>query len=314
MDRLDAMELAAAAVDEGSLAAAARRFGRSAAAATRAIALLEAAAGETLLLRSTRGLRPTDAGERHLAVWREVLARLGEVRIEQAANVVGGTLVLTAPELFGRLKVAPVLETFLEMHPGVQARALLLNRVVDMLGEGVDVAIRLADLQDSSLVAVKLGEVRQVVCASPDYLARRGVPREPGDLSGHLCIGMSADGNRELWTFRRDGSRARSLRVRTALSIIGAGAGLDSALRGRGLVRALSYQVAELLAAGRLQRVLTRFEPRAIPVNMLFRPNARRQTLVRGFVDHAVPVLRRELAQVAAAVGFLPPGAKHQSN
>ena len=306
MDRLDAMELAVVAIDAGSLAAAARRFGRSAAAATRAIALLEAATGETLLLRSTRGLRLTDAGERHLVVWREVLARLAEARTEQAANVVGGTLVLTAPELFGRSKVAPVLEAFLETHPEVQARALLLNRIVDMLGEGVDVAIRLAHLRDSSLVAVRLGEVRQVVCASPDYLAHRGEPQEPSDLSGHLCIGMNADGNRELWTFRRDGSRARSVQVRTALSITSAGAGLDSALRGRGLVRVLSYQVAEQLAAGRLRRVLTHFEPQAIPVNIIFRPNPQHRTLVRSFVDHAVPLLRRELAQVAATVACLP--------
>lgn len=308
MDRLDAMELAVAAVDEGSLAAAARRVGRSAAAATRAIALLEAAAGETLLLRSTRGLRPTDAGERHLAVWREVLAQLAAVRVERATNVVGGTLVLTAPELFGRLKVMPVLEAFLEVHPRVQARALLLNRVVDMLGEGVDVAIRLAHLQESSLVAVRLGEVRQIVCASPDYLASRGVPSEPAALSSHSCIGIGADGNQELWTFRRhaDGARVRAVRVNTALSITSAEAGLDSALRGRGLVRVLSYQVAEQLAASRLQRVLAQFEPQAIPVNLVFRPNPQRQSPVRGFVDYAVPVLRRALAHVAATVGQLP--------
>lgn len=308
MDRLDAMELAVAAVDEGSLAAAARRVGRSAAAATRAIALLEAAAGETLLLRSTRGLRLTDAGERHLAVWREVLAQLAAVRAERTANVVGGTLVLTAPELFGRLKVMPVLEAFLERHPGVQARALLLNRVVDMLGEGVDVAVRLAHLAESSLVAVRLGEVRQIVYASPDYLARRGAPGEPADLSGHSCIGTGADGNRELWTFRRHagGPRVRAVRVHAALSITSVGAGLESALRGRGLVRVLSYQVAEQLASGRLQRVLARFEPQAIPVSLVFRPDPQRRSPMRGFVDHAVPALRRELATVAATLGQLP--------
>ncbi len=308
MDRLDAMEIAVAAIDEGSLAGAARRLGRSPAAATRAIALLEERAGETLLLRSTRGLRLTQAGEHHAAIWREVLARLAEARPGPAPNVVDGTLVLTAPEMFGRLKVAPVLESFLELHPGVQARALLLNRMVDMVGEGVDVAIRLAHLQDSRLVAVRLGEVRQVVCASPCYLARRAQPREPADLSGHLCIGLNPDGNRELWTFRhKAGSgRTRSVPVRTQLSITSAGAGLDAALRGKGLVRVLSYQVAEPLAAGRLRRVLTAFEPEAIPVNMIFRPHPRRWSPVRGFVDHAVPILRRELAQVAAVVDGLP--------
>ena len=306
MDRLDAMAMVVAAVDEGSLAAAARRFGRSAAAATRAIALLEAAAGETLLLRSTRGLRLTEAGERHLAAWREVLARLDEVRPERSADVVAGTLVLTAPELFGRLKVVPLLESFLAEHPRVQVRALLLNRVVDMLGEGVDIAIRLAHLEERSLVAIKVGEVRQVVCASPDYLESRGTPRKPADLSDHLCIGLNADGNKELWTFRNDASRARSVQVRTALSITSAGAGIDAALRSRGVVRALSYQVAEQLGAGRLQRVLSDFEPPAIPVSMVFRAISQRQTLMRSFVDHAAPALRRELAHIATIASGSP--------
>lgn len=309
MDRLDAMAMVVAALDEGSLAAAARRFGRSAAAATRAVALLEAAAGEALLVRSTRGLRLTDAGDRHAVVWREVLGRLAEIRTEQRGHVVSGMLVLTAPELFGRLKVMPVLEAFLDLHPETQARMLLLNRMVDMVGEGVDVAIRLAHLQESSLVATRLGEVRPVVCASPDYLARRGEPREPADLSGYACIGMNPDGNRELWTFRRgaDDARVRSVQVRTRLSISGVGAGIDAALRGGGLVRCLSYQAAGLLAQGRLRRVLTRFEPDAIPVNIVFRPNPRRWSPVRGFVDHAVPILRRELSQVSALVASLPP-------
>jgi len=299
MDRLDAMAMVVAAIDEGSLAAAARRFGRSAAAATRAIAFLEAAAGETLLLRSTRGLRLTEAGERHIAVWREVLARLDEVRPERNAGIVAGTLVLTAPELFGRLQLVPLLESFLEKHPRVQVRALLLNRVVDMVGEGVDIAIRLAHLEESSLVAIKVGEVRQVVCASPDYLERRRTPQTPADLSDHLCIGLSADANQELWTFRTSATRTRAVQVRTALSITSAGAGIDAALRGQGLVRARSYQVADQLAAGRLQRVLADFEPPAIPVSIVFRPTLQRQTLMRSFVDHAAPVFRRELARIA---------------
>ncbi|MFC0386683.1 LysR family transcriptional regulator [Roseomonas vinacea] len=308
MDRLDAMEMAVAAIDEGSLAAAARRFGRSAAAATRAVALLEEGAGETLLLRTTRGLRLTEAGERHAAIWRDVLARLAETRNQQEPNVVSGTLVLTAPELFGRLKVAPVLESFLELHPKVQTRALLLNRMVDMASEGVDVAIRLAHLQDSSMVAVKLGEVRQVICASPAYLSRCGQPQEPADLSDHHCIGVNPYGNRDLWTFRQKAGspRTRSVQVQTQLSITSAGAGLDAALRGKGLVRALSYQVAEPLTAGHLRRVLTPFEPEAVPVSMVFRPNPRRWSPVRGFVDHAVPLLRRELTQIAAFIDWLP--------
>ena len=308
MDRLDAMELAVAAIDAGSLAGGARRHGRSAAAATRAIAILEAEAGETLLLRSTRGLRLTEAGARHATVWREILGRLAELRPEHTSNEISGTLVLTAPELFGRLKVAPVLESFLGLHPKVQARALLLNRVVDMTGEGVDVAIRLAHLQDSSLMALKLGEVRQVLCASPGYIAHRGEPLEPADLAAHSCIGVNAEGNRELWMFRQKAGSAktRSVQVQTQLSITSAAAGLDAALRGKGLVRVLSYQVAEYLAAGKLRCVLPSFEPERIPVNMIFRPTPRPGSPVRAFVDHAVPILRRELLQTAAIVDGLP--------
>ena len=307
MDRLDAMEIAVAAIEAGSLAGGARRVGRSAAAATRAIAILEEEAGETLLLRSTRGLRLTEAGARHAAVWREILGRLAELRPEHTSNEISGTLVLTAPELFGRLKVAPVVESFLGLHPKVQARALLLNRVVDMTGEGVDVAIRLAHLQDSGLVALKLGEVRQILCGSPGYIKHRGEPREPADLSAHQCIGLNPDGNRELWTFRHNArsAKTRSVQVQTQLSITSAAAGLDAALRGQGLVRVLSYQVAEYLAAGQLRCVLASFEPEDIPVNMIFRPNQRPGSPVRAFVDHAVPILRRELLQTAAMVDGL---------
>ena len=311
MDRLDAMELAVAAIEEGSLAAAARRLGRSAAAATRALAVLENEAGETLVLRSTRGLRLTDAGERHAAVWRDVLSRLADIRLDPSAPSISGTLVLTAPELFGRLHVAPVLETFLALHPMVQARALLLNRVVDMQGEGVDVAIRLAHLAETSLVAVKLGMVRQVVCASLAYLSRHGQPRDPAGLADHACIGMNPDGNRELWSFRREagGAPLRATPVQTRLAMTSVGAGLDAACRGGGFIRCQSYQVAGHLAAGRLQRVLMPFEPEPTPVHIVFRANPRRWSPVRGFVDHAVPILRHELTQVAAIIDGLPESA-----
>lgn len=307
MDRLDAMELAVAAIEEGSLAAAARRLGRSAAAATRALAVLEDEAGETLVLRSTRGLRLTDAGERHAAVWRDVLTRLAEIRLDASHQSIAGTLVLTAPELFGRLNVMPVLETFVALNPKVQARALLVNRVVDMLGEGVDVAIRLAHLAETSLVAVKLGTVRQVVCASPDYLSRHGPPLDPSGLADHACIGMNGDGNRELWSFRREAGSAqmRAVSVQTRLSVTSVGAGLDIACRGGGLIRCLSYQVAKQLASGRLQRVLMPFEPEPVPVQIVFRANPRRWSPVRGFVDHAVPILRRDLAEVTAMIDGL---------
>lgn len=304
MDRLDAMAMFIAAVDEGSLAAAARRQGRSAAAATRAVALLEAQVGEPLLLRSTRRLSLTAAGERHIAVWRDVLARLGDGHADAAE--IGGTLVMTAPELFGRLKLMPVVSSFLSEHRAVSARVLMLNRMVDLVGEGIDLAVRLAPLPDSTLTAIKVGEVRRLTCASPDYLVRAGVPGDPNDLENHECIGLNAEGDRELWAFRRrgeGGNRIRSIGVATRLSLNSAAAALEAALDGRGVVRPLSYQVAEHLAAGRLVRVLPQFEPLPTPVQIVFHPDSGRRIALRAFVDHAVPLLKTELARLSAMVG-----------
>ena len=226
------------------------------------MALLEALAGEPLLLRSTRRLSLTSAGDRHVAVWRDVLAKLSEVEPSRSTGPLQGNIVLTAPELFGRLKVMPVLERFLRQHPLVAARVLLVNRLVDLVGEGVDLAVRLAPLPNSTMTAIKLGELRMLVCASPDYLARAGRPVDPHDLSHHDCIGLNAEGDGELWPFgssHERGARVRSVRVPTRLSLNNAGAAIDAALRGQGLVRVRSYQVAEDVATGRLVRVLETF-------------------------------------------------------
>lgn len=303
MDRLDAMALFSAAVDEGSLAAAGRRHGRSPATVTRAIALLEAFASETLLLRSTRRLWLTSAGERHLTTWRGILDLLEETRPTSSAGSLRGGIVLTAPELFGRLKVMPVLEPFLRQHTQVAARVLLLNRIVDLVGEGVDVAVRSSPLPDSTMTAVKLGELRVLVCASPGYLERAGVPLNPADLRDHECIGLNAEGDGELWPFRSANdatARMRSIRVPTRLSLNEAGAAIDAALRGQGLVRARSYQVAEVVAEGRLVPVLGGFEPPPEPVHFVFHPSRGKHVLVRAFIDYAAPALRDELRRIAS--------------
>jgi DNA-binding transcriptional LysR family regulator len=306
MDRLDAMEMFVAAVDEGSLAAGARRLGRSPAAVTRAIALLERGLSERLLHRTTRQLRLTERGHRQLATYRQVLAELGQAETEKGEqHAVGGSLVLTAPELFGRLKVMPVVESFLERHPGVSARILLLNRIVDLVREGVDVAVRLAPLPDSGLAAVKLGEVRRLACASPAYLAQAGRPKVPADLAGHECIGLNESGDRELWPFmQRDGARvrARSMQVRTRIALNSAAAALDAAVRGKGIFRPQSYQVASHLADGRLVRLLVEYEPMPAPVHIVFHPQPRPGGAIRAFVDYASPILRDELARLSVVV------------
>ncbi len=305
MDRLNAIELFVMAVDAGSLAAAARRQGRSPATVTRAVALLEGLTGETLLLRSTRRLSLTPAGECRLAIWREVLAKLAEIEPSRSGVPLKGSIVLTAPELFGRLKVMPVLESFLRRETLVAARVLLVNRLVDLPGEGVDVAVRLAPLPDSTTTAIKLGEVRMLVCASPDYLARAGSPANPRELTGHDCIGLNREGDGELWPFGSHGekrNRVRSVRVPTRLSLNNAGAAIDAARRGHGLVRARAYQVTEDIAAGRLVHVLETFEPPPSPAHLVFHPERGKHSPVRAFIDHAVPALRAELCRVEATL------------
>ena len=313
MDRLDAMAMFVAVVDAGSLAGAARRLGRSPASVTRAVALLEARSGERLLHRSTRRLRLTEAGERLAATYRSVLAELAEAEEEGAgqgsregggeAAGLAGTLGLTAPELFGRQAVMPVVEAFLAGHPEAHARVLLLDRVVDLVEEGIDVAVRLAPLPESGMHAVRLGAVRNLVCAAPAYLARHGAPDAPADLRHHRCLGRSTANPRELWRFDRPGpprGRALPVAVHPRIALNGTGASIDAALRGSGVCRALSYQVAEHVAAGRLVPLLAAFEPAPVPVSLVFHPIPRRNRLLRAFVDHATPRLRAALAATAA--------------
>lgn len=308
MDRLDAIALFVAAVESGSLAAAGRRHGRSAASVTRAVALLEEMAREPLLLRSTRRLSLTAAGERHLAVWRTVLSTLAELEPRQGRAALRGTIRVTAPELFGRLHVLPLVETFLNAHPDVSTRLILANHIVNLVGEGVDVAVRLAALPDSSLTAIRVGQVRTITCASPDYVREAGSPATPDDLPAHRCIGLSVAAEAELWPFAVPGrsGRVRSVRVTPPLRVDNAAALVDSALRGQGIIAARSYQVADHLAAGRLVRLLPRFEEGPTPVHVIFSKDVGAAGAVRAFVDHVSDGLKPALRSLEEA---LPPPA-----
>lgn len=310
MDRLDAMLIFLSVVDKGSLVAASRALGRSPATVTRAVTLLEQRSGERLLHRSARRLRLTDSGERHAAVYRSVLAELSEVEDADKRGIkndsaLSGSFAITAPDLFGRLKLLPVVEDFLAEHPLVRARVLLLNRIVNLVDEGVDMAVRLAPLPDSGIVAVRLGEVRRLVCASPGYIARCGAPQTPAELRAHACLGEDEAKERELWQFVDRGSprqRAISVAVQPRIALNGAVAAIDAAIRGNGICRARCYQVIEHLAAGRLVRVLSAFEPEPVPVNLLFHRVPRRNRVLRAFIDYATPRLRAELTAIAAAM------------
>ena len=309
MDRLDAMAAFMVAVDRGSLAAASRQLGYSPAAVTRAIASLEDRLGAQLLHRTSRAIRLTPLGETYLGTCRQVLGELQ--RVEQGAaadaNTPRGLLTLTAPVLFGRLKLRPVLDRFLDANPAVQARLLLLDRVVNMLDEGIDVATRLAHLPDSGLHATHLGEVRRVLCASPAYVGRQGRPAAPADLLNHACI-MSNEAAAEPWSFAQEpAARRRTLRavvIRPRLIVNAAAAAIDSALDGHGITRVMSYQVAADVAEGRLMLLLQAYEPPPIPVHFVMQADRSITAKLRAFIDFAAPLLRSELTRSASLIGL----------
>ena len=298
MNRLDALEALVLAVDHGSLSAAARTLGRSAASITRAIAGLEAHVGTRLLRRTTRTLKPTEAGARYLVVARRVLADLAEADATASADraVPRGTLSITAPVAFGTLHVRPLVDELVTTYDELQVRLLLLDRLVHVVDEGFDVAVRIAHLPDSALLATAVGHVRRVLCASPAYLARRGQPREPADLAAHRCISFSAVTASDVWTFGpRDGRRARSVRIHPTLTVNTADAAIGSAIAGVGIVRALSYQVQAALESGALVRLLPSLEPAPLPVHLVYPVTAAAAAKVRAFVTLATPRLRKLL-------------------
>lgn len=295
MDRLDSLRVFVAVAEDSGFAAAARRLGLSPPAVTRAVAALEARIGARLLHRTTRIVRPTEAGQRFLVDARRILAELEEAEASAAGaqSEPRGTLTLTAPVLFGRLHVAPLVFAFRRAHPQVAVRLLLIDRVVDLLEEGVDLALRIADLPDSSLSALRVGSLRRQVVGSPDYLARRGRPSRPDDLAEHEAIAFAAGGAPRDWTFG-SGPTRRTVRPRASLFVNNADVAVAAALDGLGLTRVLSYQVAAELADGRLEAVLEDFRTPDIPVHLVHPEGRRASARLRAFLDFAVPRLRAE--------------------
>jgi DNA-binding transcriptional LysR family regulator len=313
MDRIDAMRAFVASVDRGSLASAARRFGYSPATMTRAIAKLENRLGMRLLHRSTRALHLTQFGDTYLGTCREVLAALdaAELGAEAEQEMPSGMLTITAPLMFGQLHLRPVLDAFLDANPAVRARLLLLDRIANIVEEGIDLAVRVAHLPDSSLAATRVGEVRRVLCAAPAYLERRGTPRTPAALREHACI-MERDGaETELWRFvAAPGRPLAPISIRPRLVVNSAAAAVDSAVAGHGITRVMSYQAATAVAAGKLIVLLVKHEPPPFPVHLVL-PSARSRTAKqRAFVSFAAPLLRRALLNAAAEIGGDRPDAR----
>jgi DNA-binding transcriptional LysR family regulator len=305
LDRLDSLRAFVLAADRGSLSAAARALGRSPASVTRGLASVEKRVGALLLQRTTRSLKLTEAGARYVAVARRVLAELDEAEKTAGAATAepGGLLTLTAPLAFGARHVSPIVDAYLGAHAGVRVRLLLLDRVVDLVSEGVDVAVRIAHLPDSALVGVALGTVQRVVVASPAYLARHGRPKRPADLARHRCIASSALTPSDVWAF----SARRRVRVTPVLAVNIADAAIRAALDGGGVTCALSYQVSEHLASGALVRLFATAEPPPVPVHLVYPSASARAAKVRAFVQLATPRLRALLAARQS-----PPRSRHR--
>jgi DNA-binding transcriptional LysR family regulator len=299
MDRFEGMRIFVAVADERGFAPAARKLGLSPPAVTRAIVALEAHVGAQLLRRTTRTVALTEAGERFHADCRRILAEVAEAEAAAggAWDVAQGQLAVTAPLTFGRLHVAPVVIGFLAAHPRVTVRTCFDDHIVHLFEEGYDVAVRIAHLPDSGLTAIRVGEVRRVIVASPGYLDQRGVPRNADDLARHDAIGFAIGGGATApWALYPPGSRSRSDRVvahpRMQLSSNTSSMSIAAALAGRGLARALSYQVADDVQAGRLAIVLADHEPPPIPVQVVYVDGRKAAAKVKAFVDYAVERLR----------------------
>lgn len=290
MDRLDELAIFVAILEEGSLAAAGRKLRHSPPAVTRALSALEERVGARLLERTTRRSRPTEAGKRLADQARQVLAGYGEAVRELAAAPVRGVLRVTAPLVFGRRHVTPIVASFLDAYPGVRVELVLDDRNLDLIEHGLDVALRIGALADSSLVARKVGEVRRIVVASPSYLAGRPALRTPRDLGKHDIVFSATRPGAFEWRFGR-APHEQVIRFVPRLIVNEVDATLLAVRAGRGVTRALSYQIADDLASNALVRLLPDHEPPPLPVQLVV-PSARHLSpKARSFVDHAARAL-----------------------
>jgi DNA-binding transcriptional LysR family regulator len=302
MDRIEAMKIFIASLDEGSLAGASRRTGRSAAAVSRAIAYLEAHVGVPLLHRTTRSIKLSEAGERYAAACRKVLADLEEADRQAAGerSVPRGTLTITSTVFAGVELLRPIVDAFMEEHPTVNVRMQLLERPVNLIDEGMDLALRITHLADSTLVAQRVGEVRRVVVASPRYLATHPRIVEPSDLAKHQII-TTAHMGLDSWSFppQEGSSIPRSVSFAPRLVVNNVRAAIASVVDGHGVARLLSYHVAPEIEQGALRILLVDAEPAPIPVNLVSPYGRLSVPKVRAFVDFALPRLRAAFARLS---------------
>lgn len=287
MDQLDTLRTFVAVAEKVSFAEAARSLGISPTAASRGIASLEESLGVTLLRRTTRSVALTPEGEAYLERCRHVLEELDDaaraLRGDKAEP--RGVLIVTAPVVFGRMHMLPVIERLLRAHPALDTRLMLTDRVVRLVEEGVDVAVRIAELADSALHAVRIAQVRRVLVASPDYLAKRGVLQDVSELRNHDLIAFDNFTRNGEWRFGAENQIAIKCEPRLLTNSVETA--VDAAISGLGITRVLNYQVVDHVAAGRLRYLLSDFDPPTVPVSLLYQANRLRSPNVRALIDEA---------------------------
>ncbi|MDQ7978332.1 LysR family transcriptional regulator [Paraburkholderia sp. SARCC-3016] len=298
MDRLQAMTTFVTVAETGGFSAAARKLDVSPSVVSRIVTELEEHLGARLLTRTTRIVRLTETGASYFEDCRRILGEIDEA--EQSASgeheAPRGAMTITAPVLFGALYVTPIVVEYLARYAEVEMNCWFLDRVVNLVDEGIDVAVRIGELPNSSLQAIRVGTVRRVVCASPEYIERCGTPRTPDDLNSHTIISTNAASNASSeWRFTVE-RRLQTLRVQPRLTSTTNDAAIAAAVKGFGIVRPLSYQIASHLRAGTLQVLLEQYEPPPLPIHVVHREGRHATQKVRAFLDLAIEQLRSDPA------------------
>jgi DNA-binding transcriptional LysR family regulator len=298
MDRLEAMSILLAAAETGSLSAAGRRLGKPLTTISRKMSELEAHLNVRLLNRTGRKLTLTDAGQSYAQAAKRILEDVREAERSTSGEYAEpkGDLVITTSLILGRQHVLPIIAEFLKVNPGVNVQLLLSNRIANMMEEPVDLAIRIGDRPDSSLIAIHLGSTRRVVCGSPAYFREHGIPKTPAELRAHDCVTIGGFMSPATWTFKS----GKSVPIRSRLVVSTAEAALDAAIAGVGIASALSYQLPAAIRKGQLEIVLAKFEPEPMSVDMLYVGGRLMPRKLRAFCDFAAPRLKAALAASAA--------------
>ena len=297
MDRLEAMSALLAAVEAGSLSGASRKLGMPLATVSRKVSELEAHLRTRLVTRTSRRLILTDAGRSYIAACKRILDDIREAERAAAGEYSAprGELIITAPIVFGRLHVLPVVLEFLKAYPEIDVRLTLADRIVNLQEDHVDLAVRIGELPDSSLVAMRVGSIGRVVCGSPAYFAERGTPKGPDELRKHDCITFNGLTSPEAWIFpSRKGNI--SVAVHSRLVVNTAEAAIDAAITGLGITRVLSYQVADAMRTGALLLALREFETPPVPISLVHAGQGRLALKLRAILDFAAPRLKARLS------------------